>query len=148
MRHRVNWRPWRRLPGTAGVHRQRGRGWSGPAYNPPLNLIFVGAVDWCASIQLVHPDSIKLPLAKDFTGAAGGGFGDFDSNERWQGWITAVDADSGTVRWKHRAARPILAAVTTTAGGIVISGDMRSAVSRRSHSPSRATRRRHGCYAT
>jgi glucose dehydrogenase len=106
-------------PGTQG-----GTEWNGPAYNPDLNLIFVGAVDWCTSIQLINPDSIKLPLPKEFTGAVGGGFGTFDPTEGWQGWITAIDADSGTVRWKYRAATPILAAVTATAGGAVISGDM------------------------
>ncbi|MGH7444026.1 MAG: pyrroloquinoline quinone-dependent dehydrogenase [Longimicrobiales bacterium] len=106
-------------PGTQG-----GTEWNGPAYSPPLNLLFAGAVDWCANIQLVHPDSITLPLAQDFTGAVGGGFGNFDPKEQWQGWITAVDADSGSVRWKYRADTPILAGITATAGGIVVTGDM------------------------
>jgi alcohol dehydrogenase (cytochrome c) len=106
-------------PGTQG-----GTEWNGPAFHPQLNLVYAGAVDWCASIQLVHPDSIKLPLAIDFTGAVGGGFGNFDPKSQWKGWITAVEADSGTVRWKYRAATPILAGVTATAGGLVISGDM------------------------
>jgi alcohol dehydrogenase (cytochrome c) len=106
-------------PGTQG-----GTEWNGAAYNPGLNLIFTGAVDWCATIRLVHPDSIKLPLPLDFTGNAGGGFGQFDPKERWQGWITAVNADAGTVSWKHRVETPVLAAVTTTAGNLVLTGDM------------------------
>lgn len=112
-------RPTRFCPGTQG-----GTEWNGPAYNPRLNLIYVGAVDWCTSIRLVHPDNVRFPLPKDFTGHVGGGFGDFDPKERWQGWITAFEADSGTARWKYRAATPILAGVTATGGNIVMTGDM------------------------
>ena len=112
-------RATRFCPGTQG-----GTEWNGPAYNPQLNLVFTGAVDWCASIRLVHPDSIPSPLPQDFTGHAGGGFGDFDDKSRWKGWITATDPDAGTVRWRYQAATPILAAVTTTASGIVLTGDM------------------------
>jgi len=112
-------RPTRFCPGTQG-----GTEWNGPAYNPRLNLIYVGAVDWCTSIRLVHPDSVRFPLSRDFTGHIDGGFGDFDPKDRWQGWITAFEADSATVRWKYRSPTPILAGITTTAGNIVITGDM------------------------
>ena len=106
-------------PGTQG-----GTEWNGPAYNPPLNLLFTGAVDWCTSIRLVHPDSIPSPLPIDFTGHVDGGFGDFDPQSQWKGWVTATDPDNGEIRWRYQAATPILAAVTTTAGGIVMTGDM------------------------
>lgn len=112
-------RSTRFCPGTQG-----GTEWNGAAFNPRLNMIYVGAVDWCSSVQLVPPESIGFPLPRDFTGNRGGGFGTFDPRDRWQGWITAVEADSGTVRWKYRAATPILAAVTATAGNIVLTGDM------------------------
>jgi alcohol dehydrogenase (cytochrome c) len=72
----------------------------------------------------VHPDSIPNPLPADFTGHAGGGFGDFDPKEKWKGWITAADPDAGSIAWKYQARTPILAAVTATAGGIVMTGDM------------------------
>lgn len=106
-------------PGTQG-----GTEWNGPAYDPGLNLVFTGAVDWCAKIRLVHPDSIPHPLPIDFTGNAGGGFGNFDPKDNWKGWITATDPDAGQLRWKYQARTPILAGVTATAGGIVITGDM------------------------
>lgn len=112
-------RATRFCPGTQG-----GTEWNGPAYDPRLNLVFTGAVDWCTSIRLVHPDSIPSPLPMDFTGHAGGGFGDFDPKERWKGWITATDPDAGAIRWRHQARTPILAGVTATAGGIVMTGDM------------------------
>lgn len=106
-------------PGTQG-----GTEWNGPAYNPRSNLVYTGAVDWCARIRLVHPDSIPNPLPMDFTGHRDGGFGDFDPKAQWKGWITATDPDEGAVRWRYQAATPILAAVTTTAGGVVFTGDM------------------------
>ena len=106
-------------PGTQG-----GTEWNGPAYHPGLNLVYTGSVDWCTSIRLIHPDSIPNPLPIDFTGNAGGGFGDFDPKEGWKGWITAADPDAGQIRWRYQARTPILAGVTTTAGGIVMTGDM------------------------
>ena len=106
-------------PGTQG-----GTEWNGPAYDPRLNLVFTGAVDWCAHITLVHPDSVPNPLPMDFTGNAGGGFGDFDPKALWKGWIVATDPDAGQVRWRHQARTPILAGVTATAGGVVMTGDM------------------------
>jgi alcohol dehydrogenase (cytochrome c) len=36
----------------------------------------------------------------------------------------ATDHDAGAVRWRYQAQTPILAAVTATAGGVVLSGDM------------------------
>jgi alcohol dehydrogenase (cytochrome c) len=112
-------RATRFCPGTQG-----GTEWNGPAYHPALNLVFTGAVDWCAKIRLVHPDSIPKQLPMDFTGNAGGGFGDFDPKEQWKGWITATDADAGRIRWRYQAETPILAGVTATAGNLVITGDM------------------------
>ena len=112
-------RPTRFCPGTQG-----GTEWNGPAYNPAVNLVFTGAVDWCTSIRLVHPDSVPRPLPMDFTGHVDGGFGDFDPTSQWKGWVTATDADAGEIRWRYQAETPILAAVTTTAGGVVITGDM------------------------
>ncbi|MHB1224996.1 MAG: outer membrane protein assembly factor BamB family protein [Gemmatimonadaceae bacterium] len=41
-----------------------------------------------------------------------------------RGWITAVDADSGTVRWKHETDLPTVAGVTTTAGSLVFTGQL------------------------
>ena len=38
--------------------------------------------------------------------------------------MTAVDATTGTVKWKYRSARPMVAAVTTTAGNLVFTGEL------------------------
>src|SRR5205807_8383699 len=47
-----------------------------------------------------------------------------DPKEMWGGWLTAVDADTGQVRWKYKSSTPMLAAVTPTAGGLVFTGDL------------------------
>jgi alcohol dehydrogenase (cytochrome c) len=112
-------RSTRFCPGTQG-----GSEWNGPAYDPQRNLVFTGAVDWCTHIRLVHPDSVPHPLPMTFTGHAAGGFGDFDPKDQWKGWITATDPDAGQVRWKYQTRTPLLAAVTATAGGVVLAGDM------------------------
>ena len=40
------------------------------------------------------------------------------------GWVTAVNPDSGAVRWKYHADAPVVAAITPTAGGVTFTGDM------------------------
>ena len=38
--------------------------------------------------------------------------------------MTAIDASTGAVRWKYESKRPLLAAVTATAGNLVFTGEM------------------------
>jgi mono/diheme cytochrome c family protein len=40
------------------------------------------------------------------------------------GWITAVDWETGAVRWKYHAEKPVVAGITPTAGGITFAGDL------------------------
>jgi mono/diheme cytochrome c family protein len=40
------------------------------------------------------------------------------------GWITAMDSQTGAVRWKYHAEKPVVAGVTPTAGGITFAGDL------------------------
>src|SRR5947209_20355981 len=47
-----------------------------------------------------------------------------DPPDSSRGWITAVDAESGRTRWKLQVAKPILAGVTPTAGGLVFTADL------------------------
>jgi alcohol dehydrogenase (cytochrome c) len=98
-------------PGAAG-----GTLWNGPAYDPSLRRLFVGAIDMCAIV----------------TSAAGQTYGTRKmlyggtwrpTSEPATGWITAVDADTGTVRWKYHTEAPVLGALTPTAGGILMAGD-------------------------
>jgi alcohol dehydrogenase (cytochrome c) len=108
-------------PGTQG-----GSEWNGPAYSPQTNLIYVGAVDWCTTVYLADPSKLTSAApGQPWTGARGEDiFGEMDPKEKWSGWITAIDADRGEVRWRYRTPAPVLAAVTPTAGGLVFAADM------------------------
>ncbi len=53
-------------------------------------------------------------------------FGVPDSTRR--GWLTAVDADDGAIRWRYPSPTPLVAGVTATAGGLVFTGDLNGEV--------------------
>jgi alcohol dehydrogenase (cytochrome c) len=108
-------------PGTQG-----GTEWNGPAFHPTLNLLLVNAVDWCASVKVADPGTVTGKPGAPWAGSGDPQhpFGRSDPKEMWGGWLTAVDADSGRVRWKYKSPTPLVAAVTPTAGGLVFTGDL------------------------
>jgi alcohol dehydrogenase (cytochrome c) len=105
------------LPGTQG-----GTNWYGPSYSPPLNLVFVPTIDWATTIKLGGPETLKKEPGKPFIGSANA-FGDQDPKDQRFGHITAMDADGGAVRWKYDTDTPMVAALTPTAGGVLLTGD-------------------------
>jgi alcohol dehydrogenase (cytochrome c) len=107
-------------PGTQG-----GTEWNGPAFHPAANLIYINSVDACFNLKL-FPESLKNPPGKPGTGGTSVDepFGKADPKEQWKGWVTAVNADDGTVKWKYQSPTPMLAGITTTAGGLVLTGDL------------------------
>jgi alcohol dehydrogenase (cytochrome c) len=105
------------LPGTQG-----GTNWYGPSYSPPLNLMFVPAIDWATTVKLGGPETLKKEPGKPFIGSANA-FGDQDPKSQRFGHVTAVDADSGDVRWKYDTDTPMVASLTPTAGGVLFTGD-------------------------
>ena len=114
--------PTRFCPGSQG-----GSEWNGPAYSPRTNLVYTGSVDWCTTVHIADPSKVaSVALGQPWSGMADekNGFGVFDPKEKWGGWVTATDADTGAVRWRHRTPAPVLAAVTPTAGGVVFAADM------------------------
>jgi len=58
---------------------------------------------------------------KPFLGSANA-FGEKD--ERKKGWITAVDADTGVVRWRRETSQPIVAGIAVTASGLVFTAGL------------------------
>ena len=98
-----------------------GSEWNGAAFHPSLNTIYVGAVDWCATVQLLPDTASVPPKGVGWFGAASQRMDPADSAK---GWLTAFDADNGAVRWKFAAPRPVLAGVTPTAGGLVFAADL------------------------
>lgn len=111
--------PTQFCPGMFG-----GNEWNGAAFHPELNTIYTGAVDWCSQITLAPKDA---PVPK--TGDIWLGIREPMSEvmlpwETARGWITAFDADTGKVRWKVEAPKPVIAAVTPTAGGLLFAADL------------------------
>jgi len=98
-------------PGVLG-----GVEWSGPAFNPASNLIYVGAVDWCTTFYSAK--TARFIPGKLYMG------GTVQLDDTSQGWLTAIDSSSGKVRWQYRSPRPMVAAVTTTSGNLVFSGEL------------------------
>jgi len=90
--------------------------WNGPAYNPSTEALYVGAVDWCTTFWAAQ--SIRHIPGRLYLG------GTFQRDASSQGWITAIDARSGAVRWRYRSALPVVSAVTTTAGNLVFAGEL------------------------
>jgi alcohol dehydrogenase (cytochrome c) len=107
-------------PTPAGVYAcpgsQGGVLWNGPAYSPATNLVYTGAVDWCATFQsgpaVLQPPrfysgtGIKHPLEKSKTG-----------------WVYGVNAATGKAAWQYHASSPVVSGTTPTAGGVLLSGE-------------------------
>ncbi|MBY0508792.1 MAG: PQQ-binding-like beta-propeller repeat protein [Rhodospirillaceae bacterium] len=72
--------------------------WNGPAFSPVTNALYVPAVDWCSMTR--------------------------DPPEQSRGWLTAIDAASGKVRWQYQSQRPMLAAVTATSSNLLFTGEV------------------------
>ena len=100
---------------------QGGSEWNGAAFSPQTNALYVGAVDWCMRVRLKR-DTTTLPSTGTWLGNENTDVQTPVANAR--GWVTAFDAENGSVRWKFQAPRPILAGVTPTAGGVVFAADM------------------------
>jgi alcohol dehydrogenase (cytochrome c) len=100
----------RLCPGYAG-----GVEWNGPALDRLNNTIITGAVDVCFIV--------KLGSTTYKAGEVNFG-GTVEPDGPTTGWITAVDRDSGAVRWKYHAEKPVVAGITPTAGGITFAGDL------------------------
>jgi alcohol dehydrogenase (cytochrome c) len=111
-------------PGTQG-----GSEWNGPAFDPATNLLYTGAVEWCTTVTLQPADKTRnsemyQPWSANDAANPGEAFGKLDPPSGWAGWVYATDADSGAVAWKFKAPFPVMSGVTSTAGGLVLVGDM------------------------
>ncbi len=98
-------------PGVLG-----GVQWNGPAYVPPLNLLVTPAVDWCSHYTL--DAKVTFVPSQFYMG------GTATMKPDATGWLTAVDSITGAVKWRLHSPRPMLAAVTPTAGGVIFAGEL------------------------
>ncbi len=111
-------------PGSVG-----GAEWNGPAYDPATSLVYIGEVEWCATVRLHATNKIlKSPMWQAWSAEASKNpyntWGKMDPTFHWAGWVHAVDADTGRWKWRVKTNYPIQSGMTPTAGGVVFFGDM------------------------
>ena len=101
----------RMLPGANG-----GVEWSPLGVNPELNLAY--AINLHQPMTY-HVESSPYPGGKLWLGGA---FKVIATEEQW-GNITAVDYNTGKIKWKVKTEQPMIGGVLPTAGGLVFAGE-------------------------
>lgn len=101
----------RMLPGANG-----GVEWSPIALNPELGLSY--AVNLHQPMTY-HVESSPYPEGKLWLGGA---FKVIPTEEQW-GNVTAVDYNTGKIRWQVKTAEPMIGGALATAGGLVFAGE-------------------------
>ncbi len=101
----------RMLPGANG-----GVEWSPMAINPGLGLTY--AINLHQPMTY-HVESTPYPEGKLWLGGA---FKVIPGEEQW-GNVTAVDYNTGKIRWKVKTPQPMIGGVLATAGGLVFTGE-------------------------
>jgi alcohol dehydrogenase (cytochrome c) len=101
----------RMLPGANG-----GVEWSPMAINPALNLTY--AINLHQPMTY-HVESTPYPQGKLWLGGA---FKVIPEEEQW-GNVTAVDYNTGKIRWQVKTPQPMIGGVLSTAGGLVFTGE-------------------------
>jgi alcohol dehydrogenase (cytochrome c) len=98
--------------------------WNGPSYSPLTNALYVNAIDWCTTVRVAPPEKLEGKDGLPWTGSSEleHPFGVPDSTRR--GWLVALDADDGRVRWRYASPTPLVAGITATAGRLVFTGDL------------------------
>jgi len=106
------------LPTAAGVHVCPGAlgQYNGPAFSPLSGLVFVAAADRCNVLTRAEPHYVP-------GGVYFGGMFRLDAPALQSGWIKAFAALSGREAWSVHRKDPVLAAVTPTAGGLLLTAD-------------------------
>jgi alcohol dehydrogenase (cytochrome c) len=107
------------LPSAQGVHVCPGAlgQYNGPAFSPLSGHLFVASADRCNVLTRAEPHYVP-------GGVYFGGMFRLDPPALQSGWIKAFDAISGHEVWSVHRRDPVLAAVTPTAGDLLLSGDL------------------------
>ena len=101
----------RMLPGANG-----GVEWSPMATNPGLGLAY--AINLHQPMTY-HVQSTPYPKGKLWLGGA---FKAIPTEEQW-GNITAVDYNTGKIKWQVKTPQPMIGGILATAGGLVFTGE-------------------------
>ena len=90
--------------------------WNGPALQRELSTLYVNSVDWCSRFTVAR--SVRHIPGHMYLGGSTQMLGE------WRGWLTALDAVTGAVKWRYASPMPMVAAVTTTKGNVVFTGEL------------------------
>lgn len=99
-------------PGALG-----GVQWNGPAFSPRTNTLYVNSVDWCGIFRKAR--QLQHVMGRNYMG---GSYVPDPGDDL--GWLTAIDASTGAIRWRHRSPRPMLAAITVTSSDLLFTGEL------------------------
>ncbi len=92
--------------------------WNGPAFNPQTTMLYVNSVEWCGHFGVAKEN--RFVQGQFYMG----GFARLDPVEQARGWVTALDAATGKIRWRYQSSRQMVAAVTTTSANLVFTGEI------------------------
>jgi alcohol dehydrogenase (cytochrome c) len=92
--------------------------WNGPAFSPRTNMLYVPSVEWCGTFKKAA--TLAHVPGQNYMG----GTYQPDPMEQSRGWLTAIDASTGTIRWRYQSPRPMVAAVTVTSADLVFTGEL------------------------
>jgi len=110
-------------PTVAGVHGcpglLGGMEWNGPAYSPATKTLYVAAVDWCGTFTKSDQPPQFVQNSHYYGGAVTP-----DPREQARGWLQAIDATQGTMRWRRQWPTPLVGGITVTSGGVLFTGDL------------------------
>ncbi len=101
----------RMLPGANG-----GVEWSPLATNPSMSLAY--AINLHQPMTY-HVESSSYPAGKLWLGGA---FKIIPTEEQW-GNVTAVDYNTGKIKWQVKTQQPMIGGILATAGGLVFTGE-------------------------
>ena len=90
--------------------------WNGPALHREFNMLYVNAVDWCSRFTVAG--EVRHIPGHVYLGGWTQQIGE------WRGWLTALDAVTGALKWRYASPMPMVAAVTTTKGNVVFTGEL------------------------
>lgn len=98
--------------------------WNGPAYSPRTDAFYVNAIDWCITVAIGSSAELEGRKGLPWTGAKERLHPFGVQDEKRSGWVTAVNAADGAVRWRYHARAPLVSGITATAGDVVFTGDI------------------------
>lgn len=98
--------------------------WNGPAYSPRTDAFYVNAIDWCITVATRPPAELEGRKGLPWTGAKSRLHPFGVQDKKRSGWVTAVNAADGSIRWRYHARAPLVSGITATAGGLVFTGDI------------------------